>query len=81
MDEISIDFTGEPPEVFKMALFTLIKETMKDIKKEVLENNGKIRLDYNSDNDIQLRADCRNPETRMKMTVILQAVLTKIGLN
>ncbi len=60
-EEISFQFTGNPPEIFKKMLFDIVKEKMKDIKKDVLENNGFIMIDYISDNDINLRAVSTNP--------------------
>jgi hypothetical protein len=81
MSEISFDYTGNPPEIFKKMLFDLVRIHMKDIKEEVLKNGGKIRLDYISDDNIELRADCMNPETRMKMTLALQSILTKFRSN
>jgi len=80
-EEISFQFTGNPPEIFKRMLFTLIKETMKNIKKEVLKNEGFIQLDYMDEKEFSLRAVSINPETTIKMTVILQSILTKFRRN
>ena len=81
MEEIMIDYTGNPPEHFFKMFFILIKTIMADIKEEVLANNGRVHLDYNSDHDIQIRAKSTNPETTMKMTIKLQGVMGKLVAN
>lgn len=83
MSEISFNYTGNPPEHFKEALFDMVRIGMADIKAEVLANKGFIRLDYNNDNDIDIRVACDNAEVRMKMHVRLQALLQskKIQFN
>jgi len=78
MSEISFTYTGNPPEHFKKALFDGVRIEMADIKAEVLANKGFIRLDYNNDNDIDIRVACDNPEVRMKMHVRLQTLLHSI---
>jgi hypothetical protein len=75
MSEISFNYTGNPPEQFKKVLFDMVRIGMADIKSEVLANKGFIRLDYNNNNDIDIRVACDNSEVRVKMHVRLQALL------
>ena len=81
-DEISFKYRGNPPEKFKKYLFEVVRVIMKDIKKEVLDNNGFVDINYINDENIELRAACNNPETLMKMTIKLGGIsLNKVKWN
>lgn len=83
MSEIPIHFTGNPPTKFTKAFRAATEIMMAGLKKEILENNGAVLVQFDGNDGLEIRAASNKPELTMKMTIILQGHLfrKKIGLN